>query len=56
MSDEHRIAEKLAAADFGPTWDAAPEVVKRIRIKGWLDLIDNINRAGYRLVEEEDGR
>ena len=56
MTDEERMAERLAAIDFGETWDSAPEFVKRIRIKGWLDAIDNINRAGYRLVEAEDGR
>ena len=56
MSDEERMAEKLAAKDFGDTWASAPEIVRRIRIKGWLDLIDNINRAGYRIVEAEDGR
>lgn len=56
MSDEERMAERLAAADFGEAWNSAPEVIKRVRIKGWLDLIDNINRAGYRLVEAEDGR
>lgn len=56
MTDEERMAERLAAVDFGQTWDNAPEFVKRIRIKGWMDLISTIHKTGYRIVEAEDGR